>query len=313
MRYIFIINPTAGKRNPYQTVFPQIASYCRQQGIEYTVHITAQPRQATELTRQHGSKGDAVRVYAIGGDGTLSEVAAGAFGMPNVEVGAIPCGSGNDYVKTFGAAEDFLSPEKQIHAASRWVDMIESNGQRSLNESSVGLDAKVGMESERLKRILSMGKFVNGPAIYKTALVKTLFGPLENHLRICIDGTYFEGNYLFAIAASGKYYGGGFCCAPSAVPDDGLLDFILIQKPPLLRIPARVALFREGKHLTSPKFNGLLTFRRGKRMSVEADRPVAANFDGEYRLIQKESFQVLPRAIRFLLPCDSCFFNKNCK
>ncbi|HEX2985852.1 MAG TPA: YegS/Rv2252/BmrU family lipid kinase [Caproiciproducens sp.] len=299
MRYVFIVNPAAGKKDPYQSVFPLIQDYFHQKGIEFTCHITSQPRQATELARQQGEKGDEVRLYAVGGDGTLSEVAAGVIGMENVEVGVIPCGTGNDYVKTFGNPEDFLSFAKQLKAPSNWVDMIESEGHISMNLCSIGMDAKVAYEMVKFKRI----PLLSGPGAYEIALVKTLLGRIGEHLKVTIDGTNtYEGTYLFALAGNGKYYGGGYCGAPRAMPDDGLLDFILIKKPRLSQIPALVKEYKAGRHLESPLFGDLVTYRRGLEMKVEADRPVIANFDGECHAIDHVFFKVIPHAVRFIVP-----------
>lgn len=299
MRYVFIVNPAAGKKDPYQSVFPVIQDYFRQKGMECVCHITSQPKQATELTRQQGAKGDAVRVYAVGGDGTLSEVAAGAAGMENVEVGVIPCGSGNDYIKTFGKMEDFLSPEKQLKAQSRWVDMIESKDRLSIGLCSMGLDAKVAYEMTRFKNI----PYISGPASYDLALLKVLLGKIGDYLKITIDDTQvYEGVYLFALAGSGKYYGGGYCGAPLAIPDDGLLDFILVKKPPLLQIPSLVKIYKEGGHLNNPLFKDLVTFCRGSKMHVSSLKPVAANFDGDCHFIDHVDFKVVPKAVRFIIP-----------
>jgi diacylglycerol kinase (ATP) len=299
MRYVFIVNPAAGKRNPYNTVYPLIQEYFHANGLDYICHITNQPKQATELVRQQGAKGDVVRIFGVGGDGTLSEVASGAIGMKNVEVGIIPCGSGNDYVKTFGSIEDFLSLEKQLKAKSRMVDMIDSDGHFSINMCSIGLDAKVGYQMNLFKNL----PFLSGSMAYNLALIKVLFGKLSNHLNITIDGDKkFEGDYLFALAGSGKYYGGGFCGAPKAIPDDGLLDFILIRKPPFAQIPSLIKIYKEGKHLESPLFKDILTFHRGKEMSVASSAPVLANYDGECRVIERVSFKAVPSAVNFIVP-----------
>lgn len=299
MRYVFIVNPVAGKKNPYSYVYPVIQEYFHQKGMECTCHITNQPRQATELARQQGGKGDPVRIYAVGGDGTLSEVAAGAVGLPNVEIGVVPCGSGNDFVKTFGGIEDFLLPEKQFSAESRVVDMIESDGHYSINLCSIGMDARVAFEMVKFKNV----PYISGPAAYNIALVKVLFGKIGDHLKVTIDGEKtYEGEYLFALAGNGRYYGSGYCGAPKADPGDGLLDFILIKKPPLYRIPSLVKVYKDGKHLESPLFRDLLTFCRGRKMEVTTPKPVIANFDGECRAIDRVTFRVVPSAVRFIVP-----------
>ncbi len=299
MRYVFIVNPSAGKANPYHTVFPLIQEYCRTNNLDYVCHITSRPLQATELARKQGEKGDEVRIYGVGGDGTLSEVAAGVVGMSNVEVGVIPCGSGNDYVKTFGRMESFLSMEKQMAAKSQKVDMIQSEGNLSINLCSIGLDAKVAYEMVRFRRV----PLLNGPMAYNLALVKVLMGKIGSQLKVTIDGTKeFEGEYLFALAGSGRYYGGGYCGAPMAVPDDGLLDFILIKKPPFHKIPQLVKIYKEGRHINSPKFQDFLIYCRGKEMCVSSFKPVIANYDGECRAIEQVSFKIVPNAVSFIIP-----------
>lgn len=299
MRYVFIVNPTAGKKNPYDTIFPKIQQYFGNSGLEYHYHTTKAPLHATELVQSEAAKGDAVRIFAVGGDGTLSETAAGAIGEKNVEIGIIPCGSGNDYIKTFGEQEAFLSFDKQLGAASHPVDMIRSGEQLSINVCSIGLDAKVAYNMVPFKKI----PFVSGSMAYNMALVKTLLGKIGTQLEVTIDGDKkFEGNYLFALAGSGKFYGGGYCGAPQAIPDDGLLDFILIKKPPLIQIPSLVPIYKAGDHLTSEKFKDILTFCRGKSMEITALRPAVANFDGECHFIDKVGFQVIPKAVNFIVP-----------
>lgn len=299
MRYVFILNPSAGKTNPYNTVFPRFQDYFRANGMDFVCHVTDYPKHATELANLQGAKGDAVRIFAIGGDGTLSEVAAGAIGMDNVEVGIIPCGSGNDFVRTFGKAENFLSIEKQLAAKSRKVDMIESQDHMAINLCSIGMDARVAYEMVKFKTL----PFFTGSMAYDAALVKVLLGKIGEHLRIEIDGTkQYEGDYLFALAGSGKYYGSGYCGAPKAVPNDGLLDFILIKKPRFSMIPPLIKIYKEGGHIDSPKFEGLLTYCRGKEMKVSSLKPVIANYDGEVCPTKQEYFKVIPKAVNFIVP-----------
>ena len=299
MRYVLIVNPTAGRKNPMETVFPSVRDAFRSAKIDFTWHETEYPGHATELAAAEAGRGDGVRIYGFGGDGTLSEIAAGMIGRKNAELGIFPCGSGNDYIKTFGPEEDFLSPEKQLAAKARTVDMIRSEGRYAVNLCTVGMDAKIPLEVEKLKRI----RFLSGPAAYDLGLFKTLLGRIGNDMTVTIDGdNRYEGCFLMAVAGCGRYYGGGYCGAPEALPDDGLLDFILIRKPAFHRLPKLVSLYKAGKHLHSKEFDGLLTFRRGKKMEIVSARPVAQNLDGECSLVARTSFEVMPAAVRFLVP-----------
>lgn len=301
MRYVLIVNPVAGKRNAEETVLPSVRRFFEEKGLEYSCHVTEHPGHATELTAQEAGKGGEVRILGFGGDGTLGEIAAGAVGQENAEIGIFPCGSGNDYIKNFGGMKEFLSPESQTAGVSRPVDLIQTELGISISLCSVGMDAKVPLEVERLKRL----PFLSGPAAYNLSVLKVLLGQLGDNLFIRIDdGEEFRDCFLFALAGSGRYYGGGYCGAPQALTDDGLLDFVLIRKPPLYKIPRLVGLYKAGLHIGSKEFEGLLTFRRGKKMEIFAQKPVAFNRDGEVTLVGSVSFRVLPHAIRFLVPAS---------
>ncbi|HEX3038297.1 MAG TPA: diacylglycerol kinase family protein [Oscillospiraceae bacterium] len=299
MRYVFIFNPAAGKKDPYPVYYPIIKNYCEEQDLPYTCLVTKYPLHAQELAKNEGAKGDEVRIYGVGGDGTLREIAAGTFGMENVEIGIIPCGSGDDYIRTFGKKEDFLSVPKQIHAKSRTVDMIRYNDGLALNLCSIGLDAAVAYNMTKFKKM----PLITGSMAYDLALVKVFLHKIGNELYITIDGTkQYSGNYLFAVAANGKYYGGGYCAAPEALPDDGLLDFILIRTPKLRQVPAMVRLYKAGKHYNAKEFVGMLEHCRGKQMHVIAKAPAVGNFDGDCNYISDVCFEEIPQAARFIVP-----------
>ncbi len=299
MRYSFIVNPTAGKRNAYRTFFPRVRAYMEERGLPYTCHVTERPGQATEFAALEGGKEGPVRIYGVGGDGTLREVAAGAAGRENVEVGIFPCGSGNDYIKMFGREEDFLSPAGQIAARPRTVDTARSDAGLAVNCCSVGIDAKVSLKAARIKRV----PLLSTPAAYDLALAAVLLGRIGEKLRITIDGVRtYEDVFVIAFAGNGRWYGGGFCAAPQAELDDGLLDFVLIRKPPFRRLPRLAVLYKEGRHIGAPEFDGVLTFCRGRKMEIAAGRPVAENIDGDCRYVRSETFSVQPRVLRFLVP-----------
>lgn len=299
MRYVLIVNPAAGKQNAAETILPAVRQYFLGQGLNPVCYLTREPGEATLLTERETEKGDPVRIYAFGGDGTLGEVAKGAAGKNNVEIGIFPCGSGNDYIKIFGESGDFLSPQRQLAGISRTVDLIQTEFGMSINLCSVGLDAMVALYMERIKRV----PLVTGPTAYDLALLRVLLGRIGDNLRIRIDDAEtFEGCFVFALAASGQYYGGGYRGAPQALPDDGLLDFILIRKPPLYQIPRLIGLYKAGKHMGAKEFEQILTFRRGKKMEIVAVKPVAANLDGDVALVKATCFQVSPAAARFIVP-----------
>ena len=126
------------------------------------------------------------------------------------------------------------------------VDMIQTEKMLSLNLCSAGLDAAVALHMAKFKKL----PLVSGPMAYNLALVKCVLGKMGNDLKVTIDGhPPIQDRFLFALAGSGRYYGGGYCGAPEADPSDGLLDFVLIRRVGRLRLAKLLSEYKKGKHL----------------------------------------------------------------
>ena len=299
MKYLFLINPAAGKNSPALRLKEEIEAECHRRNLDYECRITEKAGHARELTRQFENCGH-LRVYGVGGDGTLNEIASAAAGAENVEIGLFSCGSGNDYIRTFGGGAAFLNVPKQLDAKSHRVDMIQSStGEMALNICSLGLDAKVAYEMVQFKKLPMIG----GSLAYQLALAKTFLEKLGTELQVVIDGEKkYTGRYLFVLAGCGRYYGGGFCGAPDADPGDGLLDFVLVKVPKLYRIPGLVGIYKRGEHLRNEKFQDILEFTRGTRIEIKSTSPAVVNFDGECLVTREIHAEIVPGAVRFLVP-----------
>jgi len=300
MRYVFIINPTAGKKNPQGWIQEKIEQELKPKGMDCRLYTTTQPGHATEIARQEAEKGDSVRIMACGGDGTVCEVSRGVMGYPNAVLGIFPCGSGNDYIKIFGKKELFCSLISQHEGKTVPVDMIRAGDEYAVNLCSLGVDAKVGESMTRFKNL----PLVSGPAAYNMAVIKVLFGRMYDRLHITIDDAiHYEGDFFFALAGSGQFYGGGYHGAPEAIPDDGLLDFVLIKSTNKLKILDILPRYKRGDHRTDD-FGGLVFKHRGKKMEVRSlsQEPAAVNLDGETSRRSEITFEVVPKAIHLLLP-----------
>ena len=94
-----------------------------------------------------------MRIYACGGDGTLNEIASGAAGFPNAAVTAFSGGSGNDFVKIFSEPAAFSNLARLLDAEETAFDLIACNEDLALNICSVGLDARIGTDVARYKRL----------------------------------------------------------------------------------------------------------------------------------------------------------------
>ena len=172
--YVFIINPKAGKKNPYEWYFPQVREYFWKKGLDFSYCLTQYPWHAAALSRKEAQRGDPVRLIAVGGDGTLLETANGAMGYENAEIGILPCGSGNDYIRSFGSQKEFFDYTALERAKSICVDMIGSENVNSLNICSMGLDASVAMNMAKYKDL----PLISGSMAYHIAVAKEFLGKL---------------------------------------------------------------------------------------------------------------------------------------
>lgn len=302
MRNVYIINPKAGKNNMAVRFMEKIKSFHAGES-NFEIRLTQREGHGETLAREAAQQGDAVRIWAVGGDGTVLEVVRGAVGFPNAAVGIFPCGSGNDFVRVFGGREVFMNFERQRDAEAVVIDMIRSEHGDAVNLCSLGFDARVAEEMTRYKRLPG----VSGELAYTISLTKCLFGRLSEHMTVRIqdaNGAWetFSGDFMFSLAGNGRWYGGGYCGAPRALLNDGLLDFVLIRKPSLHRVPSLVPVYKRGEHLTSPKFSDLLIYRRGVRMEMVSEAEMVSNMDGACIRAKRETYTVLPGALRLLLP-----------
>ena len=184
MKTVCIVNPAAGRQDPREAVLPAFVSYWQAQGEPFEIVATEHPGHAEELVRRVVREGEPARVFAAGGDGTFREAAAGAAGQNVVSLGLIPCGSGDDLVRSLGGRELFLSPECQFRAVPRQLDLIGTEFGPAAGMCAIGLDAAVAYHMVQFKRL----PLVSGPMAYKLALVKCFFSRMGVEMRAVIDG-----------------------------------------------------------------------------------------------------------------------------
>lgn len=296
MRYVFIINPVAGKGNAEQTVVPMVEQYFADNTADYKIYVTSQAGQAKTYADSEASVGDDVTVFACGGEGTCFEVLNGIVAHPNAVFGIIPCGSANDFLKLFDSAESFLDLESQLGGECTAIDLIKCDDEYCFNVCSVGIDAIIARDMSIFKN----WKFVSGSMAYKLALVKNfLFSRLGEHLNITLDGAKTtEGDFLFAVCANGCTYGGGYMPAPKASPEDERLDFALVKKINRFRILPFIKDYEKGD------IDGYdyVTTGNCMVMNIESKKAIPVNRDGEIIMKQNVRFELARRAVRLLVP-----------
>ncbi len=263
----------------------------------WEIVCTQAPGDAEQLTCTWAEQNrEPLRVYAMGGDGTLNEVVNGAAGQPHVAVGCCPLGSGNDFVKTFGQQSwRFRDLDALVNATPRVLDLIDCNGRQSINICSVGFDARIGLGMVNYKRL----PLVTGKGAYLISLVVNTVQGIRRLYELELDGEPMQGEYTLIAACNGRWYGGSFNPTPDAVPDDGLLDCVIVVGGGRLTVASLVGKYASGQGKQYPE---LIHIRRGKELKIHCDRVSMINIDGERIDTDSLSFALSAKKIRFLVP-----------
>ena len=295
MKHLFIINPAAGSRNRTKQYSDAIVEACTAHDLEYRIEVSAAPGECCRLAREAAQSGEEYRIYACGGDGTLNEVANGAAGFPNAAVTVFSGGSGNDFVKLFSDPKAFFDIERLLDAEESTFDMIRCNDDLSLNICSVGLDARIGTDVASYKRI----PLLSGFRAYAVSTLVNVFRGIAEHYVVEINGETIDNDMTMICICNGRFYGGGFNPVPTADPEDGLLDILLIEKVSLLQVAQVIGKYKSGKYTDYPH---LIRHIQTDRMVIRCDKPTPINLDGELRISDTVDIRLAQEKLRFFYP-----------
>ncbi len=305
MKHIFIINPVAGNGIDHITYSEKIKKAFSELGIEdYEIHVTTGVGNANEFAKEKVKTGEHIRFYACGGDGTLSEVVNACAEHKNAEVAAIPLGSGNDFIRIFGNKEDLLDLKAHINGTPMEFDLIKYEDQYAINQCSMGLDAEVCAKQADFKKL----PFLSPELAYTAALLSTFLGKMKNTFTIQFDDDEpFTKDVLFCVVANSRWYGGGYMAAPKALTYDGLLDFVVVEKNcSKLTLLGLIGPYKRGEHLSWERTH----FKRGKKITIKSTKPSAVNFDGEVKIVTEATFNIVEKAIKYVVPANSDYMKK---
>ncbi|MDR0292675.1 MAG: diacylglycerol kinase family lipid kinase [Oscillospiraceae bacterium] len=306
IKHLFVVNPTA---HGASALAAEAGEICARMGLKYAVEVTGRAGDAVEIVSREARKGGEVRVYALGGDGTLNEAVRGAAGYGNVTLTQLPGGTGNDFTRCLGGKDAFTDIEAVISGCELPVDMIEvrlddSPPIHAVNICSVGVDADVAAGVERYKRMRRWGS----KAPYNISLAATLLRGVKRPYTVTVDkGTppdrfSWQEDFTMLTCCNGQAYGGGFKACPDADPTDGQLEFLLVRGVSRLTITRIVGAYADGKYKELSKY---IRHMPGRSMTVEAPAPFWVNYDGETVRARRAAFSLSPHKLRFIVPAGS--------
>jgi len=290
----FIVNPTAGHGRAAKT-WKQIEPLASSLG-EFAVKFTEHPGHGRELAQEAAQAGFD-RVVALGGDGTVNEVASGLVGTP-AAFGLVPTGTGNDFMKAAGIPKD---PAESVRAAFQGrrvpVDVGLADGSRYFfNVAGVGFDAEV------MRRVNGYGpvlKAFGGSLPHLMGVVGALFDFRGVDVEVELDGRPLAIPKMLLMAVGvGQYFGGGMKILPHARIDDGLFDVLWGENLSRLELMGLLAQVFKGAHEGHHKVHTA----QARRVTVRASHPAWIQVDGEVIGQLPITLELLPKALEVLLP-----------
>ena len=303
MTHLFIINPAAGSKNRTEEYREKIKAACDKRGLTYQIQISHAPGDCRKLARAAAETGGKYRIYACGGDGTLNEVVSGAAGFDNVSVTVFSGGSGNDFVKVFDDPKAFFDLDRLLECEEATFDLIRVNDEFALNICSVGLDARIGTDVGRYKRI----PLLQGFRAYVASTVVNVVKGISEHYVVEINGETVDAEQTFICVCNGRYYGGGFNPVPEADLTDGKLDVLLVKKESRLQVPFVIGKYKDGRYAELPD---LVKHYRTDRVKIICDQETPVNMDGELLVAKEVDFRIADEKIRFFYPKGLSFAAK---
>ncbi len=302
MKHIFIINPKAGKGSNIDRIYDMADVLRARHGLDVMCILTQSRGHATAITREFAESGGEYRFYACGGDGTINEVANGIAGFPNAAMTAIPIGTGNDFLKNFGPKEILFSDAENLFDGEvHELDLIDCNGHLALTIACSGIDARVAADVHRY----TARPQLDGKTSYLIAVARNvLLKELCSHWTLHIDGKAEEADYTLIAVCNGRYYGGGFMPMPEAMPDDGVLDMLHVNRVSLYQLPALLGKYAKGRYRELPKF---VTDYHGQSITFSSDEEITAVVDGEVMHNTAFTVRLSERKVNFFYPAGASY------
>lgn len=290
-RVLFIVNPASGPQNETADEFAALVSaHIDSTVIDYQIAVTQYALHATELSKKAVEQNMDI-VVAVGGDGTVNEVASSLIGS-HTALGIIPAGSGN------GLAHHLKIPFNLPEAITTintgrllLMDTVSVNDIPFLSIAGIGFDALVAdkFAGNSTRGLMSYLNIVSSEYIS--------YQPLD--YEISIDGNKDTYKALFISFANSDQFGYNTSIAPEARVDDGLMDVCIVSKIPLYSIPfvAPMLLVRQ-VHRTP-----FVDIIKASEVVVHTSDELIVNIDGEPVTMKGPlRFSLIPHSLKVVIP-----------
>ena len=296
---LLLVNPLAGGGHA-ASALPKLQTFATQRGWNLDVCVTSS-KEDFSIKARHAAEAGRKRIFVLGGDGTLQILVNSVADFPEIVLGVIPAGGGNDFATSLGL------PPDPVQAAALLLDGEVAQLDLARVRTSDGVErlytggGGVGLDAEAALHASGSYRTIRGRTRYILAAIHALLSFRPFRVNITHNGEApnpLQANVLLAGILNTPSYGAGLYLAPEAKTDDGILELMIVEDLTILQILRVLPAFAT---------QGRLNTKRLRRLSVthvriETESPLWFHGDGELLGMTPVEVFVVPRAVRILRP-----------
>ncbi len=295
-----IVNPVAGGYSTRRK-WTHISKLLQKVGLSFDYEFTEGVGHGIELARAAVSDGYRYLI-AVGGDGTVNEVANGILHSPlstTISLGIISTGTGCSFVRSVGIPRDYARACSRLTSPRRLlidVGLVRYKGQSRFFTTMAG----VGFDAAVVEAVKHLPEYFSGTNPYLPYIIevpRTLFNYQSKSVTLHLSHKVEAISILSVVAANGDYFGGGMHMAPQAKLNDGLLDVVIIGNISKFELLTKLPTIYKGTHINHPK----VRIERTTHIAIESPERVLVQADGELLGEGPVSFWVVPAALSIVV------------
>lgn len=294
MKAALVLNPIAGQGKPV-SVQDRIQADLDKYGLDAEILVTAKAGDGTSLARDAVGRGFDL-IIAAGGDGTVKEVVNGIAGT-GARLGIVPVGSVNVLARELKIP---LDSGKAIRTIAEGKEKAIDLGQA--NDHFFTLMAGFGFDAEVVANVIQPLKDIIGTSAYVLKALETIASYQATDITLEMpDGTYSTKAFL-AIVANARTYTYHLNIAPLALPDDGLLDICVFERPDTDRIGfiRQIADVFINRHIYHPA----VSYFKTPHVVVKSSPDVMVQLDGDAFTTTPVEIKAIPHALSVIVPSE---------
>ncbi|MFC2062927.1 diacylglycerol/lipid kinase family protein [Chloroflexota bacterium] len=292
-----IVNPAAGACSTRRK-WPIISRLLKSVGFSFDYQYTEGTGHAIELARTATGDGYPFLI-AVGGDGTINEVANGIMSSADsgrTTLGMVSTGTGSDFVRSAGIPRDYAGACSSLTSRRRLlidVGVVEyvSEGKTKqrffVNAAGAGFDAEVVRATEKWP------KYFGGTVPYLAGLLRSLIGYQNKPVVMSLGDETETTRITTVVVANGGYLGGGMRVVPQAELGDNLLDVMIVDDVSKFELLKTLPRVYTGTHVTHPK----VRMKKTTKISIGSSEKLLVHADGEFLGEGPVSFWLKPSAL----------------